>query len=77
MQKTIVPSELDASIDTTPVTLRFHPLTTKQCGTMEEFVKETMSLVTSEVHFNGKTIVLSMIATGSTGDKSLMSLSGF
>ena len=44
MQKTIIPrpSELDASIDATPVTLRFHPLTSKQCGTMEEFVKETM-----------------------------------
>ena len=54
MQKTIVPSEIDAPIDATPVTLRFHPLMTKQCETMEEFVKETMSLVTSEAHFNAR-----------------------
>ena len=57
MQKTIVPSEIDASIDLAPVMLRSHPLTFKQRETVEEFMKVAMSLFPADVHFNGKTLV--------------------
>ena len=48
--------DIDASIDAAPVMLQFHSLTTKQHETM--LVKEEMSLLPAEVHFNGKTIGL-------------------
>ena len=61
MEKIIVPSKMDASIDTVAVMLQFHPLTTKQCKTMEAFVEGTISLPPVEVHFNGKTINLEQL----------------